>query len=497
MNQDIVASLKRKDERAIPIVRSYPVTDFVRHVWNFTSDNIPRRDEGYSISNTHYANYMASGNQEGSCCSWLKVIFDSLVRQLSFEEQSVPAEFIDVNNCQFDNHFGALKPDFVYGTLNKRRNRIQWSCLCGLVKKEAQPKRRRKDICISLEALGKVRCASIQCKLQLYDVHVLIGYVRQKVPWNLRKRPRDDSSNNEEVPSKSRRSERKDTDQQSSRQSPRQKVKLHSESVDALSDRDLQTIACLDALISRSARSYATGFFINETNVSLWYADRMGFVESAIFDFTTHPHLLLLIVAAIQKADIASFGMFPFLRPPVPEFDRYCGGTIILPHATDVDNKKTGKLEFHIVTGPQGVIFNSDAAVSRGTMVFPVVAAGETKVNLGNEKLVVKTSWLVKAWQPEDGKIKIVRNALRHKKPDYLKHVVDLKYSLTSTMGEMKLPRASMDVLGGLCSKGLEERVCRTLVLKAYLPLNFVVSPHEFQVIFTDVVRGVVSFFAT
>ncbi|KAI0931585.1 hypothetical protein AcW2_000442 [Taiwanofungus camphoratus] len=122
--------------------------------------------------------------------------------------------------------------------------------------------------------------------------------------------------------------------------------------------------------------------------------------------------------------------------------------------------------------------------------IVPVKAAGRAKQAWGTEELIVKIAWPPKMRDAEGYFIKRDRKQLSDHRSEYLKHVVDLKCSLIRSMQEMKLPRASMGDLRDFGLDNVEERVCRTLVLKAYSPLELVSSPEEFKIIFIEVVRA-------
>ena len=86
----------------------------------------------------------------------------------------------------------------------------------------------------------------------------------------------------------------------------------------------------------------------------------------------------------------------------------------------------------------------------------------------------------------EDGFIIAVCRVLKEKKPNYLRHIVDLKCSVTRTMGQLGLPRVRM----GLCPEQADERVSRTLVMKRYERLEIAESVGDFKIIFVDVGRS-------
>ena len=77
---------------------------------------------------------------------------------------------------------------------------------------------------------------------------------------------------------------------------------------------------------------------------------------------------------------------------------------------------------------------------------------------------------------------------LLEKKPHYLRHIVEIKCSVTRTMDQMGLPRVKVKI--NLRPEQADERVCRTLVLQRCERLETVASVEDFKTIFIDVVRG-------
>ncbi|KAI0937812.1 hypothetical protein AcW1_010287 [Taiwanofungus camphoratus] len=440
------------------IARDYPVIDFVREVWGFTPDNLPKHRSIYSLSNTNLVNYMRTTKGERGCYQWLKAMFDELIQQLSLNQPAVSAEFINLRDGKVGGNSAAFKPDFAYGTVNKDKFRQNWEWL---------------------GAVGEVKKVAMPTYTQDTDVKVDARMLKNpnnpSVPK--RKHPGDDANADEESSKKRRRVS----------EGTGKKSKTESGTGNALTQYDIQATKYLNELLSHGVRSYATGFLIRETRVYLWYADRMGLVESAGFDFLEQPYLLLLVVAAIRTANLAKLGISPFLRFPPRTYNSYAGAKLVLPSARDLDNEEIKKLHFDIVVDEERRVFTAYGAVGRGTTVVPVKAVGKAKQLWGEEKLVAKIAWPSKMREAEDCFIRKVRKKLR---PEYLKHIVDLKCSLTRTMQEMKLPRASMGDLRHFGVDDVEERVCRTLVLKAYSPLELVNGPEEFKDIFVAVVRA-------
>lgn len=225
--------------------------------------------------------------------------------------------------------------------------------------------------------------------------------------------------------------------------------------------------------------------------MSLWYADRMGLVQTTPFDIFDEPHLLLLFVAALARADHQKLGVCPLLTFPShtlidKKFDNYNGVTLDLQKAVDCDGKITRNLKFTIV--PDCEIHTDLGTIGRGTTVIPVKASGKAQKLFGKKHLIAKIAWPIESRHGEDMFIRKIRKKLKEKKPGFLDHIVDLKCSASQTMEEVALPRAFMDDL--LRLENFERRLLRCLVMEEYSPLESVRSVDEFKTIFVDAVKG-------
>ncbi|KAI0962162.1 hypothetical protein AcV7_001063 [Taiwanofungus camphoratus] len=458
------------------IARGYPVVDFVRTVWKFEATQIPLRKRKYMIKGNLWTKYEASWckkprgrgrvQDERGCYKPLKAIFDDLIKQLSFQEAFSNASFFSVEDREVKGNFTHFSPDFAYGPVKKSdkfQAKWEWIGVCGEVKKRQYCTAKREDTLIPLEDLLKV-------ELKEND--------KEKAnSTNTKKRGLDESSESNPPPKRRRTYKHR-------------KPKFDSEGREELTKNDLQAMKYVNELLSHGIRSYSSGFIVRETSMTLWYADRTGLVESQPFNMFYSSQLLLLVVAAIRKAHLSSLGVCPFLKFPSSKFDSYDGAKLVLPRAIDANDQAMEELEFNVTVSDDRSVFTAYGAIGRGTTVVPIEATGKTKKVLGEEKLVAKISWPSKARKGEDYIIKKVRRGLYDGKPKYLKHVVDLKYSLMCTEEKMKLPRASMGKLEGFGVLSMEMRICRTLILKAYLPLEQVNSPDEFKTVFVDTVRA-------
>ncbi|KAH9829141.1 uncharacterized protein C8Q71DRAFT_911985 [Rhodofomes roseus] len=83
---------------------------------------------------------------------------------------------------------------------------------------------------------------------------------------------------------------------------------------------------------------------------------------------------------------------------------------------------------------------------------------------------------------------KVVRRRLEETKPDYRKHTMDFKWSITKSAEEMPLPQFAPRL--GVDPEADNLRVRRWLVLREYEPLETIGTADNFRVVFFDVVRA-------
>ncbi|TCD63012.1 hypothetical protein EIP91_006104, partial [Steccherinum ochraceum] len=277
-----------------------------------------------------------------------------------------------------------------------------------------------------------------------------------------------------------------------------------------LTEAELQIVKSLDELISHGVRAYATGFDLQDNIMSLWYADRMGIVQSATFDILREPWSLILVIAAHRYGSARDFGVNPLIS--LSEGSRvlkdYSNALVTLPSAIPAtlpshtalpaelqafdDGQATAlsHLQFKVQLDMGRGIVTSYGAVGRGTCVLPVTAMGAVTELYGDDRLVVKLSYPLESREPEDQFIRVIRRKMsaHHKAASFLKHVVDLKCSFTGKMddGLLGLPRAMMANSVGSDMR----RSLRVLVVPEYLPLERLNTPQELCNIMCDVVTG-------
>lgn len=255
---------------------------------------------------------------------------------------------------------------------------------------------------------------------------------------------------------------------------------------------ELRSARYMTEILSHGIRSFATGWLLHDTKMTLWYGDRMGVVLSGSFDIFQEAHYLVLLLAALLSSKVEDLGICPFVKPAsnaLGQFNGYENLMVEIDNA-EADGQVVHDLKFKIL---QAQPIHADyGLVGQGTTIVPIRAVGHHSPGLGLSRgsLVMKMSWPLKTRLPESHFIQVIRSRLREEKPDMLKHIVDVKYSLRRTMKQVNLPRAFMDL--DETSK-FEEREFQCLVMPKYERLEAVTSVSEFKKIFVDVVRGALS----
>ena len=250
-------------------------------------------------------------------------------------------------------------------------------------------------------------------------------------------------------------------------------------------------------LLNSNIRSWVSGILIQGAQVSFWYADRMGVIVSDRFDCLDKPNLLYLAGLGIgacsrQKLGICSLVWFTTGSGEWAKTDAnadmdYQQSAIELNRAT-LDSGEVLEEDENIYVGRSPWSFPDvmmHGLIGRGTLILPVytsiTGAGE-RIGAG-EKWMLKAAWADTALPAEDETVRLIRKRLRQSRPDMLKHVTEIKASITKNMDEMDLPRAYMHIEE-------EERVFRLQLLLLYNHLESVSSVADFKTCFLDVVTG-------
>ncbi|KAH9920046.1 uncharacterized protein B0H18DRAFT_1122146 [Fomitopsis serialis] len=259
-----------------------------------------------------------------------------------------------------------------------------------------------------------------------------------------------------------------------------------------MTHNEVQAVQYMNHLMSSNVRSFGIGWLVEDTNMRLYYGDRMGIVVTRKFKFLREEsRLFMRCIAAMGQASVHGMGIFRDLHFPEnkqkeTEFERYEGSQLRIT-ARRPDASEPEPFEFDVdVDGKTRWIYTQYGALGRGTSVIPIKATLETDTyqHFKTDKLVAKIAWPDALRSAEDSIVIAVRTKLSETKRQYLPHIVDLKCYVTRTIEEMKLPRAAM----GLDHD--DERVCRVLVMQWYQRLETVESVDDFKKVYTDVVRA-------
>ncbi|KAH9939896.1 hypothetical protein B0H21DRAFT_831267 [Amylocystis lapponica] len=164
-----------------------------------------------------------------------------------------------------------------------------------------------------------------------------------------------------------------------------------------LSSTEARVAMHMSKMLFQGIRSFASGFFVRNRNMQLWYADRMGLVQSCVFDWQLRPDLMALVYAAVGTANLAQLGIIPFLKfPPMSQtLKDYEGARIVLPANEAVIGDGQERLSENMVFKVDATrkVWVDSSAVGRGTTIVPVKAIGAAVERFGREALVVKMAW--------------------------------------------------------------------------------------------------------
>lgn len=471
----------------LAIKRGLPVVDFVRAVWGYTPDMIPDQcgNRSYTLSRDLVNAYVEATERDAFTA------FASLVTDLHaqlypddstvddfFAARKVPAVVTNTRAIKDAKMIkdGGVKPDLTWSTIQSGSQcwRSTWeSCLAFVEIK------RPSDMCFFLYT---DLCADLCMFAEARESsQVSLHYTENTAEGEKMtiKRLRLSTSSPVE--------DERSLKRMCQRDSPAT-VKPASSSVCEVSpidDEDFHAVLYVMEMLERNLRSYASGFAVHGTTVTLWYGDRMGLVASDRFDLLEEPHLFLLVIAALGDADEDRFGVSPYLTGA--SFGNFDRSGLMLPPLKARDAYGI-PLEEQLVlkTYHPGVLVPGRryVVVGAGTMIFPVKAITAESILCG-EELIAKVSWPLESSASETFTLKVVLIALREKAPRYRKHITEVRCYIEESFAEHGLPRAVM-----LDMATESPRHFVLMVMKRYEPLHQVASPSEFRSIFMDVVRG-------
>ncbi|CAL1698362.1 unnamed protein product [Somion occarium] len=517
------------------VIRDYPIIDFIDRAWHTTPSQIPPGD--YALAQEQCKDYLGAARYskmsklrklgedgppliglaeraETRACVAFQALFEklaALVLDRWKEEDAEAAAEMErtrfqgtlrfLNEKIVKGNYANIKPDFGYVTENGENvDAISWDAfgLFGELKKA--------DGISGLTGPPKVDKSLLDPEREeLYKPPP----IRKS-----RKRSKPDSPVEEGPSSKQRRDSQSDSvltrkpkpdegvpkTPSAAKFTPQETALLQlneeeEENYSEFTNNEVQAAKYLNELLSHGARNYATGFLVENKKISLWYGDRFGIIKSRLFNFIEEPHYFLLMVTAIFRASDADLGFCPLIRNIPTNHLSYDGATLKVPAAVDISNKAIpGDVEFEVsLTEPES-IFTAYGTVGRGTTVVPITAVGPKNCRrFGKERLVAKMSWQpVKRY--EEGHIRTIRQTLKKSKNKNaraaLAYIVDLKCSSTLAINDpnVNLPRAFMTQLPGMPED--EKRDFRILIMKEYLPLQFIDTADELKKVFRDALTG-------
>ncbi|KAH9832310.1 uncharacterized protein C8Q71DRAFT_714378 [Rhodofomes roseus] len=451
------------------IKRGLPVLDFISTVWSFTPQAIP---EGpYELSH-ELVNLYLQASERQSYMHIAEILKDLLAQLPACPDDDMDGGDSDLGSPRRLPTFivntrvildgsmvreGGTTPDLMWshnrGTTQWRDN---WESCLAFVEIKHSPTADfflSQDIKIDLSAFSKRPAGKQRLRSHTPSEYTECDSDSEMVDGEAS----DDEEDNELKRSPSTAS---DFDEPAAKRPCRRSsissltlVDVPSDQNRPLDEYEFHAALYIAEMMERSIRSYASGFSVEDTTVTLWYGDRMGLVTSAEFDFLEEPHLLLLTAAALDAANIERFGVLPFLRTPGHGSD---DATLVFPkgRACDALGEPIGEeFRFRLCDDEAPSCKTSDTMVGAGTMIFYLETIPERR-DLDGEEFVAKVSWPLERSVTETAFLRAVTTGLRNKAPRYT-------------------PRRFM-----------------LMVMKRYEPLWDVEHVSEFRSVFVDVVRA-------
>ncbi|KAI0074655.1 hypothetical protein K474DRAFT_1709698 [Panus rudis PR-1116 ss-1] len=528
-NKDIRFELKDR------VHRNYPLVDFVEYVLGFSAESIPMGETGYKIDYEKLNSYVRSeyrkigdrgftGNSANSCAIFESIVQDlvELLKTNWREEQKMDwetdfdGEFCHLEDWIVSGSYIDSYPDFGWlkkGSLEEDRDNLSWPelGLIGELKKSTakeEPRTFLRDLSIDISIFRDVASNGCQTK----------DHVARKIKAEKSEDRRDEDETHGHLTPESVKSSDvegiEENDKSTSLSSPLGRTKggdkapitsrpeestVLQDSGENLTTFELQIVKLLREALSHGIRQYATGFVVEDNQISLWYADCHGVVQSQGFDFMLDPQYLLLIIAAMSFAERADFGFSPFVTGlRAREENIWRRARLEFSRASDIEgNAIEPYLVFPFQVTPSRKLLVDHGIVGRRTVIAPIVPGkGQATIKTlaldSNMALVAKMSWQYKCRREEET-IKMIRRVLSDPKDSahkaILKHVVDLKCSLSLAANDpdVSLPRAFMDALPN-SDPELDLREFRIMILEAYQPLEAIDDADDFKQVFRDVV---------
>ncbi|KAH8082007.1 hypothetical protein BXZ70DRAFT_1012361 [Cristinia sonorae] len=456
------------------ITRGYPVADFIYAVWGFQKDQLRVSSRGYyTMDEDAMKDYLVgthNSSAEKSAYRSLHRVIDHLVNQVR-DAHDIQATISLVSPDA--NHYVAssfatsgCKPwaDFTFSWLHRVNLDQTWSqaALFGELKKDVIDAT-TADFCSVID-ISKIPALSrfpvVVSSEPVVNPAAVISAQTNAAPARKGKRKATGEPSSQEFrTSKRSKQQSRGASKANSIQSNASELSVDDNehpAVDKLNDKELQLAKRANELGSQGIRSFASGFLIQDYDMTLWYIDRMGLVISSSFNFRHEPHFLVLFLAAISYASMAQLGFSSLLRFPSkwvasqPEkvFRAYEEVELVLPSARDAQGTIHQHVSFLLDVSDKRGFIPADGAVGRATVVFPVKPHNRSAVKIikKTDRVVAKVSWPLEGGVKEDSIIRVVVGGLEAKESTkkYIKHIVKLKLSTTRTMEEMDLPRAKM-----------------------------------------------------
>ncbi|KAI0782008.1 hypothetical protein C8Q75DRAFT_737818 [Abortiporus biennis] len=427
---------------AFMVHREYPFVDFVRTVWDYKK-YIPAGD--YSIPMEYMTGYSDAVPDdqklvgEPASCIWLNKILLHLHNKLP-GNPFYSGQFVNIHDRVVKGQYAKYKPDGSYNEETDEKKQV-WDAMaaCNEVKHSVKitsfKDRDKQRVFIDISLLNTM--------LETEDYDNPSGEIAP-----LKRKRSKVAVSGQSTELKRSRSNTGPTGLRLSRSRTTSSGNLGKSG--ELSST--WTMSPQIPTVSVVMKSKQSSILFDHEFMSLWCIDRMGVVKSQEINFLTHPHYLLLTIAALKSASLAQLDVCPFLdySDPRARFGKYDHVYLQLPRAVDEHGREItdkDQLRFPLdVEPPQRDIQTTYGAIGRGTTVIPLKGASSTS----DKTLIAKISWPAERRTPEDTFVRVIRTKLKADKngQKYVQNIPVVKYSLSLNRDDKDLafPRGSMEI---------------------------------------------------
>ncbi|TCD65487.1 hypothetical protein EIP91_002571 [Steccherinum ochraceum] len=441
------------------IVRDVPLEDFVRRVYGFTVETIPRLHRGQNFLAIHgddLHRYLLSAQSSDpdhlssspSSSVLLQSIFRTIVSQLDLSPEGLPnGDFHE--RTDVDEHDRKM-PSLVFSSLATD----PWD-LIGTAVDVVKTGR------IESVARGSRWLPALVVDRRVVKVGDAVIQPSFKYPHN----------------------EIEDV-----------QYTVYTQATYPLTDLELVSATNISAMRHRSLRAFGTSITVDSTKVTAYYGDAFTLIKSTAFDFVERPDLLVLLIGAIYNASPAQLGFAHFV-----DFPRYKDVTCLndlrirLPCALNANGVANGPWYFDIHVTDLQELFTDDHPLGRTTAVVPLRLENRlddypnTTTAAKATDLVLKYSFQDRRWAPEDHTLRVILKKVSAWDPRASKYLPELVCSANASVLDVGLPSIWLGTTENYLHT---DRRLSVMVVRAMHPLASLRDVAGFRKVYKDCVRA-------